>query len=229
MVAEPEVNDAPISWTMTMKADGDCINVLAATGVQSNALAIDMRTPFGQQVPAPAPSYFAHVVHCADADGKYPVEVTPTNDYFYTFAAIGCPRTLYERPRSEDPVSTGLNVVAARMKELYAAGCTHVLYPAEPTDVAFEWTPELSKSKQANCLQILAATGSATNVLTMSMTTPFGELVPVPAPAKLIDFLYCGETGGPHKIVFTPSDKDLYTFAAVDCPRHVARKLLEKR
>jgi hypothetical protein len=219
MVAPPEVIDGSTNWTMNMKRRGNCLTVMAATGVVGNALTLTMRTPFGQPVPASPPGTFVHLTHCADNDGAYPVSVTPATDNFYTYAAIDCPRELYEAPRTDDPNYTGQAYVAARMKALYAAGCTHVVHPAEVIETGIKWTPNLSESKTANCLHLLAATGAPGNTLTLSMQTPFGEQVRVPPPGNAIDFLFCGTSGGPHPITVMPAADDYYTFAAVDCPR----------
>lgn len=219
MVSPPSTEEGIVNMTMKLKRKGNCLTVMAATGVAQNALTLSMRTPFGQQVPASQPGTFVHLTHCADADGAYPVSVTPSTDHFYTFAAIDCPRSLYEAPKLNDPSYTGQAYVAGRMKALHAAGCTHIVNPAEQLDVAAEWTPTFSDSPNANCLHIVAATGAPDNALTITVQTPFGEQVSVPPPGNAIDFRYCATTGGPHPITVKPAADDYYTFAAVDCPR----------
>ena len=228
VVSPPEVTEGHTRWTMTMKKGGSCLVALASTGVRDNILTLQLRTPQKRSVPAPPPSNFVQLVHCASETGDHALDISSSTDYFYTYAVVDCPRSLYEKPRAEDPVSTGLSAVTERMKQLNADGCTHVVYPAERGDVPFEWNANFADSKNANCLHILGYTGVSANILTVTLTTPFGESVPTSPPGNAIDFRYCGQTGGPHKLKFVPKTNDYYTFAAVDCPR-VSKKKKKRR
>ncbi len=224
VVTSTDIYEERTEVTMTMHKKGNCLNMIAATGIQTNYLNISMTNPFGQQLPSPQSNYFVNMVHCPEAEGDHQVVITPTTDDWFAFAAIDCPRSNYFGPRPTDDKSTGAAAVAARMKQLYKQGCTHIVDEAQRYDSQITFTPDMAKSKTANCLHMVAATGIQGNTLTMTMTTPFGENVAVPPPGNFIDFLFCGETGGKHPVTITPAANEYFTFAAIDCPRKGRKK-----
>jgi hypothetical protein len=223
VVIEPTVCDGTTSYTLKMKRSGQCIDLIAATGAARGRLSLSLTTPLGKRPSPPPPGPLVHLTHCARVDGVHQARVEPANRELYTFVALDCPRPLLD-PRPRDPRSTGQAAVAARMKQLYARGCRHIVHPAERLDTGIRWVPKLANSHNANCLHVLVMTGARDNALTVTMKTPFGEQVALPGPGPVIDFRYCSRSGGPHPITITPSTDAFYTFAAVDCPRGAKRR-----
>ncbi|MBN2719456.1 MAG: hypothetical protein JXX14_26630 [Deltaproteobacteria bacterium] len=129
---------------------------------------------------------------------------------------------------STDPDKTGATQVAARMKALYESGCRSIVHVAKQANGDIAWTPQFPDSKRADCLMVFAMTGYPENVLDLKMITPFGEPMPGPPPGPVIEHLFCGDTGGAHPLSVTATNGAPYTFAAIGCPRRLARKMRQK-
>lgn len=203
-----------------------CVQLLASSGQGGPKLDMQVTSPNMKQHNGGNDPMLQTLTHCGKTGGKYKITVTPSSDHPYTYAAVSCPIEKIET--RTDAVSTGSAAVAARMKELYNTGCKNVVHSAKPARDDIKWTPDFPKSKRGECLVVLAATGIAENPLTIGITTPFGEVLPTPAPTTSLEYILCGETGGPHPITVTPATAAQYTFAAVGCPRRVAKKLIKK-
>ena len=98
VVMEPVMSEGESTYSVNMHSGGDCVEVIAATGVATNTLTMSMTTPFGSPVPAPAPSYLVRIAHCPQEEGSFPVTITAAEEYYYHVAVVGCPRSVYNPP-----------------------------------------------------------------------------------------------------------------------------------
>lgn len=107
--------------------------------------------------------------------------------------------------------------VAGLMRARMQDGCRRVIMPPEIASGPKEMTAELVRNRQ--CIEILAIAGAPTNPLTLTMSTPFGEAIPPPAPSAEIQFRHCPDVAGPHPVRVSPATGDPYAIAALECPR----------
>jgi len=93
--------DAAIRWTPKFPKSrrSNCLHVLVMTGAPDNVLTVTMKTPFGDDVAVPQPGQVIDFRYCARSGGPHPIIVKPSNDKFYTFAAVDCPRRARRRGR----------------------------------------------------------------------------------------------------------------------------------
>lgn len=122
-------------------------------------------------------------------------------------------------PIASDPKSTGQTRMTERMKQLYALGCKNVIMPPEQAQGDMKLDTKFTTG--TTCVRVLAITGSATNKLTVTFKTPFGEDIPSPPANTEVEFTYCPKQSGPHPGHVTATTADFYTIAAVECPASV--------
>lgn len=93
--------DAAIKWTprFPKSRQSNCLHILVMTGASDNVLTVTMKTPFGEDVAVPPPGQVVDFRFCASSGGPHPIIIKPSNDTFYTFAAVDCPRRVRRRGR----------------------------------------------------------------------------------------------------------------------------------
>ncbi len=91
--------DAAIKWTPKFPKSrrSNCLQILVMTGASDNVLTVTMKTPFGEDVAVPQPGQVVDFRYCAKSGGPHPIIIKPSNDKFYTFAAVDCPRRARRR------------------------------------------------------------------------------------------------------------------------------------
>lgn len=77
---------------------GQCLEVLAATGVEDNAITAKLSTPFGEAVaPLPAPGLDLQIAYCAATSGEHVTELSSAVDGPFTIGIAICNRAALPR------------------------------------------------------------------------------------------------------------------------------------
>lgn len=150
-----------------------------------------------------------------------PVQLAPTT------IPVAAPVSAPPVPIAVTPIATGpsaaqqTETARARVAELMRArvqsGCGRVIMPPEIVTGAKGMTAELVQGR--HCIEIFAVAGAATNPLTLTMQTPFGESIATPPAGAEVHFRHCPTVAGPHPARATPATGDPFALAAIECPR----------
>jgi hypothetical protein len=135
-------------------------------------------------------------------------------------SANGSPAVTVEvtiRSHVDNDVATGRVRMTAILKQLYAAGCTSVVF--HPEVVQDTQSYEITSTEGGNCYNFLAVSHYPDATFSFDLESPLGERLPVPAPSSEARLIYCPRFTGKHKLQVTPRTRDHFTVAAVDCPR----------
>ncbi|MBI4952317.1 MAG: hypothetical protein HY908_09805 [Myxococcales bacterium] len=85
--------------TATLAPGPQCLVILAATGLPANTLTVELKTPFGDRVPAPAVATQVRLVFCPKDAGPHPITIKPATSDYYAMASMECPRGVAEKLR----------------------------------------------------------------------------------------------------------------------------------
>lgn len=122
-------------------------------------------------------------------------------------------------PPARDPAAlaeTARARLAVKMRERVQAGCRRVIMPPEVLTGPKSMTATLVVGRQ--CIDILAVAGAPETSLAVTMTNPFGEPIPAPAPGTEPELRHCATVAGPHPVRVAPSTNDPWAVAAIECP-----------
>jgi hypothetical protein len=193
-----------------------CFEMLATTGAPAQTLTLRLVGPSGKELQgAPSPGQSLQYQVCPKEPGEHQVQVSAPAGTPFTFAALDCPR-----PSFDNPTGNGQARVSAIMKERYATGCREIIMPPKTISVDQDIKGDFHPG---SCVLIIGATGSSKNLLTLELSTPFGEKIATPAPSTELTFLYCPKVSGPHEGHVRSAEGDPFTVAAVTCPLSARR------
>ncbi|HXK18234.1 MAG TPA: hypothetical protein VNG33_10555 [Polyangiaceae bacterium] len=78
---------------------GQCVQILAATGIDDNALSLTFKDPIGGDVASlPAAATELSFSYCATRSGAHLAVIDPALDGPFTFASVACPRSALTAP-----------------------------------------------------------------------------------------------------------------------------------
>jgi hypothetical protein len=196
----------------------ECIRFL---GVATPAapLTLLITDPAGIVTTRSAPTGTLDTLYCPKSEATYQVNVRGAPEFWVQ--AVACPRKF-----GEDPLTTGREKVAARLKELMTHGCFDI---ALANTVFFDDRKFTTSLSPGTCFDVIAATGVSDNDLTVTMSTPFGESVaPMPAPTTSFETAYCAANAGPHVVDVVPAVNGPFSVAIAVCNRNALPKVLPK-
>ncbi len=216
-VDQPTFANKEYSGTYTL-VKSECIRFL---GVATPAapLTLLITDPAGLVTTRAAPTGTLDASYCPKTEASYQVKVRGAPEFW--LQALACPRKF-----GEDPLTTGKEKVAARLKELMTHGCFEI---ALANTVFFDDRKFTTSISPGTCFDVVGATGVADNELTVTMSTPFGESVaPMPAPATGFEVAYCAASAGPHVVEVGPAVNGPFSVAIAECSRNALPKVLPK-
>jgi hypothetical protein len=216
-VDQPTFANNEYSGTYTL-VKSECIRFLAVA-TPAAPLALLITDPAGVVTTRSAPTGTLDTSYCPKTEGSYQSKIRGAAQFW--MQAVACPRKF-----GEDPVTTGKEKVAARLKELMTHGCFDI---ALANTVFFDDRKFTTSLNPGTCFDVIAATGVSDNDLTVTMSTPFGESVaPMPAPATSFEVAYCAASAGPHVVDVGPAVNGPFAAAIAVCNRSALPKLLPK-
>ena len=104
----------PVSGEQNMEAqvtgNGQCVNVVAATGVEAGGISANIQGPEGNKLHSLGPTLELHVALCSPVAGPHPMQFLPKTKDYYTIGAVSCSsavtRSLTAKFDRESPLST---------------------------------------------------------------------------------------------------------------------------
>ncbi len=126
-------------------------------------------------------------------------------------------------------VSPGKEDVLAVMEKYRLKGCTNVLHPAVKVKGTVAWAPAFPDDYDKACLLVIAATGDPAKGLVVVIRKPDGDKVEDRSPVPIVEYIYCAESAGRHSVNVHSPTNEVYTFAAIDCPKAIADELLKQK
>ncbi len=114
---------------------------------------------------------------------------------------------------------SGTSFVMDQMNRLDRLGCKKVLLPSSTVVGTQDVETKLIANK--GCVHIVAATGDVGNPLDLYMQTPSRQEIATPKNSREINFVYCPKKTGKYPLKIVALESDLFTVAAVECPRDV--------
>ncbi len=220
ILVQPTTHRAEAGKLSLDMVKGDhCVHVFGMTGASAAlSMKYEGRVALTQPLPAAAPVLDYRLCASETAPHAFSIEATPGEPF--TVAALECPRTPAEggaRSKEDDTKKAGRDRLVGMVAELAQAGCKTVV--SEPKVSRGEQTFTLTSPDKAACYNLLAASYFSDVRLSVTLTDPDGQSLPVPSPDSRIRAEYCAPKAGKYTLVLASSTGDFYSHASVDCPR----------
>ncbi len=213
-VAAPRSVAGVAHQSLQMTSGGSCLRAFVAA---SAAVDIRLIPPSGQAHTARLKGS-GEFEHCPRETGEHTLYLAPSAGDVLSYALVDCQPEF--AAHEHDPAKNGLERVQHRLAALEKDGCRRVIMPpkalAGPQNLTAKMTPG------AFCTVLVAAAGATSNTLTVSMTSPMGEVVKRLSASEL-ELAHCSTIAGDHRVDVAPESLDYFTVAAMECPRAVAQ------
>ncbi len=121
-------------------------------------------------------------------------------------------------------VTAGNDTVKNIMAELKTLGCKNTLHEPVGVTGTTVWSPQFVEDN-TDCLVLISA-GTPEQSFTVFVKKPSGDEVKSKSPTSIVKYFFCADSPGVHSISVTCQTDCDYTFAAMDCPLDIAKKLM---
>lgn len=207
--AEPQVDEKTVDVRFTVGTH-QCARFIATAAANDGVVKLTVKDAAGAVAASPRAGRDIDYLYC-------PRKLAGTHAAVFTtgglLAAAGVECT---RKMPTDPTGVGATRVASLLAAREAAGCRQILSAARTHPSEATLTARLERGA---CVQVIAATGMADNLLTASMMTPEGRPVRAPPPGLAVILSHCASRAGEHSGKITAALDGPFTTAAIICPR----------
>lgn len=204
---------------LDMVKNDHCVHIMGITSTNAKlSMRYEGRVALTQPLPASASIIDYRLCASETATHTFKIDAVPTEPF--TTAALECPRAPTEggaRSGPDDPRKTGKERVQAMLDELVKAGCTNVV--AAPKVARGDQKVDITSPKNPPCYNFLAASFFPDVRLSVTLTDPQGNKMPVPDPDSKLRVEYCANEAGKYKLELTSNTGDYFATAGVDCAR----------
>lgn len=215
-VEAPDAVIGAVRMTLTMRAGGHCVHALMTAAGSIRASII---SPSGQSTPASGQAAL-EMEYCPAETGEHRFEVSNPSDSVMGLALVECPSAF--EAHKNDPEKNGLARVQKQLAALQKEGCGRIIMPPKSVTGRQSLTGKMSPG--AFCSVLVAAAGTDSNPLSLTLTSPLGDVVKSIKRRAQWEVAHCAGIAGDHAIVVEPTTLDYFTVAGMECPERVARK-----
>ncbi len=215
-VEAPDAVIGAVRMTLNMRAGGNCVHSLMTA---AGPISAKITSPSGKAKPATAQGSL-DMEYCATESGDHVFEVQNPPDSVLGLALVDCPPA-FEKHK-DDPKKNGLARVQKQLAALKNEGCGRIIMP--PRSVTGKQSLTAKMHTGAFCTVLVAAAGADDNPLSVTLTSPMGEVVKDSQGQAEVEVAHCAGITGDHAIVVQPKTLDYFTVAGMECPKRIARK-----
>lgn len=218
VLSAPESKTKAISGYFESPAGGNCVHLLAAVPEGQSASA-QFTLEEGKLVTGKGP--IIDLERCPTADLRHDYKVASDTGGPISASIVECPA-----PEKFHSQASGFDRVAAAMTRLQALGCRQILVQPKPRSGKQEM--EASVSSNAQCVNVVAATGVHAGRIALKVGDPTSEKSLSVQSSPELHLALCSTTAGAYPMQFLPETRDYYTVGALNCPAAVTRRITQK-
>lgn len=181
------------SFTVSGKG-GSCVATVLISADPAERLQVSLRSPLGESLPVPPPAATVDLLLCPRMAGEYLVSARPATAASHAMATLHCDGpTMATHSAYRAAAEMVRAKLMARMESRLAAGCS--VTPSVESSMG-EQLWELNVKKTGACVEQLVESSAPDSAVTVTVTSPTSQLVPVSAPAPSLSVRYCPPRAG---------------------------------